>query len=83
MTKDCLHMIFREGAGFPDFFPLSLKQAKLQLKEACLGKTSTEALLGLHFRLEYLKEEDRYKFRAYANKICIDTIKKWNKAKKK
>lgn len=79
--KDCLCMIFNENIKDPDYHPVSLKQAKQQLKGACLGKTSTGALLGLHFRLDYLKEEDRYKFQAYANKICIDTIKKWNKKK--
>lgn len=81
MTKDCLCMIFNEDGRNPDFHPVSLKQAKQQLKGACLGKTSTGALTGLHFRLDYLKEEERYKFQAYANKICIDTIKKWNKTK--
>ena len=79
--KDCLYMIFSEREGTPDFFPANLRQAKQQLKGACLGKTRTEALLGLHFRLEHLKVNDRHKFRAYANKICIDTIKKWNKKK--
>jgi len=79
--KDCLYMIFSDREGTPDFFPVNLRQAKQQLKGACLGKTSTDALLGLHFRLEYLKEEERYKFQAYANKICIDTLKKWNKKK--
>ena len=79
--KDCLHMIFNEDIRTPDFHPVSLKQAKQQLKKACYGKKSTGALTGLHFRLDYLKEEERYVFQAYANKICIDTIKKWNKKK--
>jgi len=76
-------MTFSQQAGIPDFHPVSLKQAKKQLKGACLGKTTTISLLGLHFRLDYLKEEEREKFQAYANKICVDTMKKWNEAKKK
>jgi len=81
--KDCLCMDFTEKKGTPDFHPVSLKQAKQQLKGACFGKTSTRSLLGLHFRLEHLSNEERFMFQAYANKICIDKIKKWNKAKKK
>ncbi len=84
MTKDCFCMIFNQNdIRTPDYHPVSLKQAKQQLKGACKGKTRTGSLLGLHFRLEYLTEEERYKFQAYANKICVDTLKKWNKVKKK
>ena len=81
--KDCLHMEFNKLLGSPDFHPVSLKQAKQQLKGACLGKTSTGALTGLHFRLDHLEEEERHKFLEYANNICIDKMKKWNEAKKK
>ena len=81
--KDCLCMEFDRHRGTPDFHPVSLKQAKQQLKGACLGKTNTRSLLGLHFRLDHLEQEDRLKFQEYANKICIDKIKKWNKVKKK
>ncbi len=79
MTKDCLHMIFNEDIRTPDYHPTSLKQAKAQLKRACYGKKSTGALLGLHFRLSYLNEKEREEFQAYANRICIDKIKRWNK----
>ncbi len=81
--KDCLCMVFEKNRGTPNFHPVSLKQAKQQLKRECIGKTRTSALLGLHFRLDHLEKEDRLKFQAYANRICIDKIKKWNKAKKK
>jgi len=81
--KDCLCMIFDQQAGTPDYHPVSLKQAKQQLKGACKGKTKTSTLIGLHFRLEHLPEVDRYKFQAYANNICKATLKKWNEAKKK
>ena len=81
--KDCLHMIFDQQIGTPDFHPVSLKQAKKQLKERCIGNTKTSALLGIHFRLTYLSEKERYEFQAYANKICTETLKKWNKVKKK
>jgi len=76
-------MIFDELSETPDFHPVSLKQAKQQLKERCIGKTRTSSLIGIHFRLGYLTEEERYKFQAYANNICTETLKKWNKAKKK
>ncbi len=75
-------MVLDQRTGTPDFHPVSLKQAKQQLKKACLGKTSTGALTGLHFRMTYLNEEERIKFVEYGNKICIDTIKKWNKVNK-
>ena len=81
--KDCLFMEFERELGTPDYHPVSLKQAKSQLKEACLGKRSTGSLTGLHFRLDHLEVYERIKFQTYANKICIDKIKKWNKAKKK
>lgn len=83
MTKDCLYMIFDQREGVPDYHPVSLKQAKRQIKEACKGKTKTSSLLGLHFRLEHLSESDRFRFQAYTNKICVATLKKWNEAKKK
>lgn len=83
MKKDCLCMVFDKQIKTPDFHPVSLKQAKKQLKGACLGKTSTSALLGLHFRLDHLAEEERYKFQEYANRICIEKMKKWNKVNKK
>jgi len=74
-------MIFDQLIETPDFHPVSLKQAKQQLKEKCIGKTRTSSLIGIHFRLTYLTEEERYKFQAYANNICIDKIKRWNKKK--
>jgi hypothetical protein len=77
--KDCLCMIFNEDSRNPDYHPVSLKQAKQQLKKACYGKKSTGALIGLHFRLTYLNEKEREEFQTYANNICIDKIKKWNK----
>ena len=81
--KDCLHMVFSPSSLLPDFHPTTLKQAKKQLKNECIGKKSTGVLAGLHFRLTYLSEEERVEFQSYANKICVDTLKKWNKVKKK
>jgi len=80
--KDCLHMVFNQSTLVPDFHPVNLKQAKKQMKNACIGKKSTGSLIGLHFRLEYLSEEERVKFQSWTNKICDNTIKKWNKVNK-
>ncbi len=62
----------------PDYHPVSLKQAKQQLKLACKGKRNVSKLTGLRFRLAYLSQEERGKFHAYANHICNNTLKKWN-----
>jgi len=81
--KDCLNMVFNgNDIRTPDYHPTSLKQAKQQLKGACRGKTRTGSLIGLHFRLDHLSEAERYVFQSYANKICIDKIKRWNKVNK-
>lgn len=80
--KNCIHMIFNQSTLVPDFHPTTLKQAKKQMKNECIGKKSTGSLIGLHFRLDHLSEAERYMFQAWSNKICDNTLKRWNKAKK-
>ena len=81
--KNCIHMIFNQSSLLPDYHPTTLKQAKKQMKNACIGKRSTGSLIGLHFRLTYLSEDEREEFQTWSNKICDNTIKRWNEAKKK
>ncbi len=81
--KSCLDISHVEGIGIPDYHPTSLKEAKQQIKNHAIGMTSTASLLGLRFRLDHLTVSEREKFDAFTTKICDNTIKKWNKAKKK
>ncbi len=78
-TKNtCLHMVEGPDQLIPDYHPVSLKQAKKQLKEACKGHTHVGTLTGLRFRLDHLSQEDINKFHKYGNNICNQTLEKWN-----
>ncbi len=82
--KSCLDVSRVAGGGeIPDYHPTSLKQAKQQIKDHCIGMTSTASLLGLRIRLDHLTDYEKDKFDAFTEKVCDSTIKKWNKAKKK
>ena len=82
--KSCLAVshVFNNDRD-PDYHPVSLKQAKEQMKQACKGKTNTNQLLGIYFRMDHLSDSDRDRFDLYCEKICNNKLKQWNKANKK
>ena len=84
MISSCLGMAWIiNHKGIPDYIPKDLREAKRMIKKECIGRTSTSSLLGLHFRLDNLSEEHQKKFEVFVKTICDNTIKKYNKVKKK
>lgn len=81
--KSCLSVSHPDAIGIPDYHPTSLKEAKQQIKSHTIGMTSTASLLGLRIRLDHLTLDERDKFDAFTTNICDNTIKKWNKVRKK
>jgi len=83
--KSCLQVSHNRLNGIPDYQPTSLKQAKAQMKAECKGVTTTTALLGLFFRFDhaYFTKDEIDQFDVYCNKICNNTLAKWNKVRKK
>ncbi len=76
--KQCLCLAQGPEDMYPDFYPVSLKQAKKFLKQACIGHTNVKQLTGLRFRLKLLSQEERDAFTVYGNNICNNTLKRWN-----
>jgi len=83
--KSCLQVSHDHLDRIPDYQPTSLKQAKAFMKAECKGVTTTTSLLGLFFRFDhaYFTKDEIDQFDAYCNKICNNTLAKWNKARKK
>ncbi len=79
--KNCLVMMEGPEEMEPDYYPVSLKQAKQFLKLACKGHTKVGQMTGLRFRLKYLTLAERHEFNAYGNRICNKTLARWNAKK--